>query len=246
MVRSDTPFRTAVILSICALAALSLACSLGFAQGSDTVPQLVLEMDTTAEFLDKQERISGGAVVGVAFIGPDDFVNLDDAHVYFSEPVDKPLEMQLSSVDGRYVATFVFKPEIPVSGWAHLKLNLQHADFLTDYKLNEVALLMTNAESGTIYPVRWGAEEGTKVVRVYVNTEGAKSYFVAYDSASERWKTVSCKVASSRSSFKFDRVCDVPHEDVLANNDIEIIRKRGADFGTPLTVNVLLTKSGDP
>lgn len=249
MVKSDTPFWLAVKLSVCTLAALLLVSSVALAQDS-AIP---LEMRTKAEFLDKQERISGGAAVGVAFYDSKDSVNLDDLYAYFSEPVDTLLEMQLVSVDGRYVATFDYVPKEPISGWRPITLSLSNPDFLTDYGLNEVALLLTNADSGTAYPVRWGTGSETDVVRVYVNTEGAKSYFVMWEpdpsdpkKKKGRWKTRSCTMASTRSSFKFDRICDVPYADVLANNEIVIMRKRGADFGTPLTVKVLLTKPGDP
>ena len=189
MVRSDFQPWHAIILSVAALTGISLACGTAVAQDSDTAPQ-PLKMRTTAEFLDKQERISGGATVGVAFYDSTDEVNLDKAWVYFSEPVNDPLEMQLSSVDGRYVAIFDYTPKQPISGWVPLELSLDHPDFVTNYNVNEVALLLTNARTGTAYPVRWSEEEETTdVVRVYVNTEGAKSYFVTFDAAENRWKT---------------------------------------------------------
>ena len=211
----------------------------------DSAPQ-TLEMRTTAEFLDEQERISGGAAVGVAFFDPADIVQLDAAYVYFSEPVGTKLEMQLATVDGRYLATFDYTPEVPIVGWVRLGLSLSKSDFLKNYDLNEVALLLTDAETGTAYPIRWGEQSQTDFIRVYVNTEGAKSYFVAFDTTRNRLAAQTCSVASRRSSFKFDRVCDIPVDDVLANNEIEIMRKRGADFGTPVQIDVRLLKSEGP
>ncbi|NOX69977.1 MAG: hypothetical protein GXP15_12370 [Gammaproteobacteria bacterium] len=228
------------VLAHTMLAGLTLAGRDAVAQRSVDETLADLEMRTKAEYLDQQERISGGAAVGVTFFDPADVVQLDAAYVYFSEPVAAGLEMQLATVDGRYLALFDYTPDAPVSGWVRLRLSLTNPEFLENYSLNEVALLLTNAETGTAYPVRWGTQSPADYIRIYINTEGAKSYFVAFDTKRERLTTRSCIVASPRSSFKFDRICDIPIADVLANNEIEIMRKRGADFGTPLTIDVRL------
>ena len=225
---------------------LWLLCVSAFGQGVAENAVSVLDMRTTAEFLDSEERISGGAIVGALFYDPADKLRLDAAYVYFSEAVSEKLEMQLATVDGRYLVTFDYMPTAPVAGWVRLNLSLSNPEFLSQYDLSEIALLLANAETGVAYPIRWGKRAQASFVRVYINTEGANSYFVTFDTAKNRFSTRSCTKASTRSSFKFDRLCDVPVGDVLANNEIEIIRKRGAGFGTPIRVSVLLSESDNP
>ena len=217
----------------------------GLAQNPDAADCPVLDMRTTAEFLDQQERISGGATVGIVFYAPSDSVRLDEAYVYLEGPVSSKLEMHLATVDGRYLATFDYPQSPEVSGWVRLSLSLSRPDFLNNYSLNEIALLMTNAETGVAYPVRWGEGAETDVVRVYINSEGARSYFASYDPETGRPTAQSCGSASDRSAFKFDRICDVPVADIFERTNIEIIRKRGAGFGTPIDIAVSLPPPKD-
>ena len=221
---------------------LSFIPSNSYAQDSTGNDLPVLDMRTKAEFLDQEERISGGSAVGVVFYEPTDSVQLDAAYVYISEPITAGLEMHLATVDGRYLATFDYVPSSPISGWVRLNLSLSKPGFLDKYELSEVALLMTNSDTGVAYPVRWGEQSQGGFVRVYVNTEGAKSYFASYDEEKKRWTARNCTTASQRSSFKFDRICDVPISDVDDNSQIEIIRKRGAGFGTPIRITVSLPR----
>jgi hypothetical protein len=207
---------------------------------ADNIP--VLNMRTTAEFVDPEERISGGATVGVVYFDKTDSPLLDSAHVFFAEAVAADLEMQIATVDGRYLATFDYQPSVSLKGWVRLNLSLSKPEFLSAYGINDIALLMTNAETGVAYPVRWGEGASTDTVRVYVNTEGARSFFAIYDSEKKRYVSKSCIPASSRSSFKFDQICEVPVTDIVENT-IEIIRKRGAGFGTPIKIPVSLPVS---
>ena len=198
----------------------------------------VLDMRTKAEYVDPQERISGNATVGVIFYKPGDTVQLDGAFAFFSEPVNGPLEMQLATVDGRYLATFDYSSNKPHEGWVRLNLSLSNPGFLSAYESDEVALILTNATTRDIYPIRWGATEEGDYVRVHVNAEGAHSYFAVKDPTTGKRSARNCRQASRRSSFKFDRICDVPIADAAAANRIDIVRKRGAGFGTPITINV--------
>lgn len=233
------------ILAMCLYITSTITLRNAFAEqpADDNLP--VLDMRTTAEFLDPEERISGGAAVGVIFYDATDSLRLDAAYVYFAEPVETALEMHLATVDGRYLATFDYEPVSPISGWVRLNLSLSKPEFLRNYDLNEIALLMTNADTGVAYPVRWGEQSRTDIVRVYINTEGAKSYFVTFDTEKNRHVSKSCTPASRRSSFKFDRICDIPVMDVI-KNEIEIVRKRGAGFGTPISIPVSLPANEMP
>lgn len=219
---------------------LPLACGGAFAQndGTDDVP--VLDVPTKAEFLDQQERISGGATVGVVFYAPSDAVRLKAAYVYLDDTASSNLEMHLATVDGRYLATFDIPERAGIRGWVRLNLSLSRPDFLDNYTVDEIALLITDADTGVAYPVRWGEGAEADFVRVYINSEGARSYFASYDPVTGRPTAQSCTSASEKSSFKFDRICDVPVADIFDRSRIEIVRKRGAGFGNPIDITVSL------
>lgn len=227
-------------LAIWSIFLLLFTCAGALAQdnSADEIP--VLKMRTKAEFLDQTEMISGGATVGLVFYAPKDSVELEHAYVYLDVPVSSNLEMQLATVDGRYLASFDYPETIGVTGWVQLNLSLSHPDFLKSYKLNEIALLMTDADTGVAYPVRWGEGSEADFVRVYINSEGARSYFASYDPETGRPTARSCTSASNKSAFKFDRICDVPVADIFDRKTIEIVRKRGAGFGTPIDIAVSL------
>lgn len=229
--------RTLVIWSIFIFSFVSVG---AHAQNSDADELLVLNLVPKDEFIDPQERISGGAAVGIVYYEVGDQVQLDAAFVRIAEPVNDNFEMQIATIDGRFLATFEFDLVAQRSGWVRLNLKLGEPAFLGNYTLDEIALLITNANTGKAYPVRWGTRAEGEFVRVYINTEGARSYFASFDESQQRLTPRSCRAASKRSSFKFDRVCDVPVADVMQDGTIEIIRKRGAGFGTPIEVTVAL------
>ena len=221
----------------------------GVSLAQETGVPPVLRLQTKSVFIDPEERVSGSATLGVAFVDPQSDpkspVPLDAVYALLSRPPKAALEVQLATVDGRYVATFASKPDDATVGWVMLGLVLpaEHMKLLSGYSLDEIALLVTNGKTGAVYPVRWGRPQTTNVVRVYINAEGANAFFVT---GGARRKIMTCAQASDRSSFKFDRICDIPADDVRADNQVQIMRKHGADFSTPLNVEIVYPPATAP
>lgn len=230
--------RPGILTGAMALAAL-LVCGNGpLAQNPQDIATPVLNMRTQAEFVDHQERISGGAAVGVAFYDDKDVVAVDSVYALISAPGANHLEMQLATVDGRYLAVFDYEQDEPLSGWVHLNLSLTRPEILENYTASEVALLVSNADSPIVYPARWGNSAETDTIRIYVNTEGATTYFPTFDLAQQKMVARMCERVSGKTAFKFDRACNVPTSDIGENNLVSISRKRGASFGRPIEVTV--------
>ena len=215
---------------------------------AQAVEELVLEKVT--EVIDTQERISGGAVTGVSFgdTEPTGEVALDQLWGYFGGAGVSEVHVQLTTIDGRYLATFAKILDQPVAGWVRLRADIkQHRDFLvSNYSTDEIAVLVTSEAPGdeaVTYPARWGRCGPTDIVRVFVNAEGADAIFEALGPDGQ-WQQPACHNAGT-SSFKFDRICSVPISHFLKYGDVEILRKRGARYARPIVVRVPVPRSSD-
>jgi len=215
------------------------------------------------EQIDPKERISGGALVGMNFLDTDKTFNPNDVFVSFDVEPCGHIKTQLTTVDGRYVFTAQIGPdaERPPLTVEPVWLDLNHEDevnnevrplrakFLDDNynqqkQDREIAVLVTD-QNNRAFPVRWGSEGSTDMLRIRVNAEGADAYFVRLDDE-DKPHLVKCEEASKNSQFKFDHICDMSWQDVqkiAQKSKIQIIRKRGATYESPIEINVLTTGS---
>jgi hypothetical protein len=159
-------------------------------------------------------------------------------------------------------------PPIPEKGWRQLTLKKVvlknkvddepipiNAPFLEknynkdgEDRDKEIALLVSEKRDDAegeirLFPARWGGkQEETGYLRIRVNAEGADAYYIRLeDGNKDKGKLLPCDKASEKSQFKYDHICDMYWRDVqtLAENGlIQIIRKRGATFETPITFSI--------
>lgn len=236
--RQGTPVER--VARSCQLAALAAVLAGTGAYSQEAPDPGPMNMETVLEFVDPNERISGGAVVGLVLYDAADEKSLGQIQAYFTAPVSEPIVMELATVDGRYRAKLKYDPVGPMLGWRTLSLNLDKSSILDGYDVQELALLMTVQSTGQAIPLRWGKRGRTDTVRVSLNSEGAYAYFAVPDEKKGRAVARACTPASKRSSFRFDSLCDIPIDIVSDKQSVLIIRKRGADFGKPITLDVLL------
>lgn len=248
---------------------VTLACSVLFEMGPAQAQQarVFSFSDNPVVIRDPDERISGNAVVGATFIDGSARADVNAFYVYFSRPPTLPFEIQLATVDGRYLASYTGASWVqstpspqnggpaclppvggpsgkwreptadtcagsPFCGWVQLKLELGDDDQPPTVELNELAALVRDSSDQT-YVTSWGACREQNTVRLYVNSEDTQAYFLTKDDS-----TRDCAIASSRSGFKFDRVCDVSIEDII-DDKVYVMRKRGAGFSEPIEINVI-------
>ena len=130
--------------------------------------------------VDPDERISGGAQVGAAFESAPGNPQLERLFVFFERSPILPLNVRLTSVDGRFLAEFPegnWRPNESSSssgcatrwqtsqckaggdrlcGWVELQLGDKVRSHLATRNQDEVAPLVVDG-SGIAYPARWGA-----------------------------------------------------------------------------------------
>jgi hypothetical protein len=221
------------------------------------------------EIIDPKERISGGALVGINFL--DTKTKFDPNAVFVSFDIEPcgVIKTQLTTVDGRYIFTAQNGPENrPNLTIKPVKVDLEHTDrddkdgrplnakFLDDNynKLREdreIAVLVTD-EKDRAFPVRWGPGGSTSTLRIRVNAEGADAYFITYenknDGEDDKPHLEKCDEASENSQFKFDHICDMRWQDVedivKKGGEVQIIRKRGATYESPIPIKVAIPESG--
>ena len=210
------------------------------------------------EVVDPSERISGSAAVGLAFVQSSDAIGSDRLWAYLSPPVAQKLKLKISSIDGRYYAEvdYVTGP-VPQAGWVALDTTLRSFSFVEKSyasPMNEVAVLLGDADTPRVYPVRWGAPHAAAAkppalpqdsdsIRVYMNTERAQAFLVVGGSPAY------CRDASAVSGFKFNAICDAtlgalrqveatPGRRLV--NGVEVFRRAGVRTLAPVTLDVTI------
>jgi hypothetical protein len=210
------------------------------------------------EVVDPSERISGNAAVGLAFVQSTDAIGSDRLWAYLSPPVAQKLKLKISSIDGRYYAEvdYITGPA-QQAGWVALDLTLRSFSFVEkNYAspMNEVAVLLGDADTQRVYPVRWGAPhtaaakppappQDSDSIRVYMNTERAQAFLVF------EGKPTYCRDASAVSGFKFNALCDAtlgalrqtdaaPGRRIV--NGVDVYRRAGVRTLAPVTLDVTI------
>lgn len=217
-------------------------------------PARLAPLGTPVELVDPSERISGNAAAGVVIVRSGDRIGSDRLWAYLSPPIAEKLELRLASIDGRYYAEVEYATAGAAPGWVALDLSLRQFGFLernyTNH-LNEIAVLLGDADGSRIYPVAWGAAhrpggrppappEPGDTLRIYMNTERANAFVVVDDAPAY------CSDASSVSAFKFNAICELPlsaagsAETGNVVEGLEIQRRSGTRRLDPIKVDVLV------
>src|SRR6185295_4726603 len=177
---------------------------------------------------------------------------------YLSPPLANKLKLKISSIDGRYYAEVDYvTPPAQQAGWVALDLTLRSFSFVEkNYTspMNEVAVLLGDAETTRVYPVRWGAPHGAAAtppaapkdsdpIRVYMNTERAQAFLVVGGSPAY------CRDASAVSGFKFNAICDTTlgalkpagsKENHGTISGVDVYRRAGVRTLAPVTLDVTI------
>ena len=200
--------------------------------------QSQLPPSSMQEFVDSEEQVSGGSTVGAVYFSADDSIEPAALWAYFRESTEGDLTLTVSSIDGRYSGEFGYRIDVPVIGWVQLGFPTEHPDFVKKYTIDEFAGLLTSDDSQSFYPLRWGSGSNTDHVRLYVNSERARTFFYREENGGR--KITYCASPSNTTGFKFNSVCDVPVSQIGANDTFKIHRKFGIRTVDPIHVNLLM------
>jgi len=237
---------------------LALWCTVGLLAAAPAAAQTarLAPVGKVVEVVDPSERISGNAAAGIVLVQGGDTIGSDRLWAYLSEPVPAKMKLRLSSIDGRYYAEVDYATSEARTGWVALDLSLRQFAFLEqNYRepMNEIAALLSDAETPRFYPVRWASShyapdapppappKDTDPLRIYMNTERAQAFVVVDGSPAY------CRDASAVSGFKFNAICDMELGDLRlpeASNGqsvvegLEVFRRSGVRTLAPLALDV--------
>lgn len=206
--------------------------------GGVSVAQAQLEPSSRQEFVDSEEQVSGGSTVGAVYFSAGDSIEPAALWAFFRESTAGDLTLTVSSIDGRYSGEFGYSIDVPVIGWVQLSFPTEHEAFVKKYTIDNFAGLLTSDDSERYFPLRWGSGSNTDYVRLYVNSERARTFFYREENGAR--KITYCESPSNTSGFKFNSVCDVPATQISTNDAFKIHRKFGIRTVDPIHVNLLM------
>ncbi|MGI9341880.1 MAG: hypothetical protein ACR2QV_03470 [Gammaproteobacteria bacterium] len=202
------------------------------------VAQSPLTPSSITEFVDSEEQVSGGSTVGAVFFSSGDNIVPEALWAYFRDPTAGDLTLTVSSIDGRYSGEIGYKLDSPVTGWVQLGFPTKHSTFVKQYSIDEFAGLLTSVDAEEFYPLRWGSAANTDQVRIYVNSERARTFYYREENGGR--KITYCDSPSNSSGFKFNSICDVPVTQITSSDSFKIHRKFGIRTVDPINVNLLM------
>ena len=201
----------------------SLALALLFLPSAGLLAQVNVALPSvTRENVDSEERISGNAATGLIVL--DDLREPERHNLWgwFRQAPTSFVDLQISSVDGRYVAQVEYQADELGAGWNALRLELEQFDFLSNYSLDQISVLLLERDSALTHLATWGPShiglEDREVIeaehlplplraetslRAYMNTERSTAFVVEYDSEPRV-----CEGVPGDSGFKFNAVCE--------------------------------------
>ncbi|MES9971884.1 MAG: hypothetical protein ABW092_17760 [Candidatus Thiodiazotropha sp.] len=212
-----------------------LACVFDYSHASDAH---LLKHSFIEEFIDSKEQISGNSTLGAIYFSEKDQVREDRLYALINKSTTGNLVLRINSIDGRYSSEIHYKLESPTVGWVQLEFPTQHRDFVRKYSTSELAGLLMDINQQRLYPLRWGSDERSKVVRLYINSERARAYFIYKENGKKR--ITYCKKPSRSSGFKFNSICDVPLAAISKQSKLNIHRKFGVRTLDPISVELSL------
>ena len=234
--------RHAKLIIISLLSVFSLIAPLLAVESAYAADIKSLVSDDVREFVDSKEQISGSSTVGVLYLHDNDQVKEDQLYAKLDVRPGDILILKINSIDGRYSCEVKYHIEEITTGWRRLTFESDQKTFIRKYSPDEIAGLLTDSRGEISYPLRWGEGKETNKLRIYINSERARTFY--YTKENGRKSAKFCSKSSLASGFKFNSLCDVPVSDIQGATELNIHRKFGIRPLEPIQVKLSL--SGNP
>jgi hypothetical protein len=189
-------------------------------------------IDGPREFVDPQERISGGPIAG-ALLKPSDagnpmWIRGSLAPLYAFIPADvTTFDVHIAAIDGRYLFTSKNNMgDLAGPGWVKVPFAPREEKFLEEqgYSVEEISILVTpandieGASQYTVLPARWRE----------IATDSNDDLLIQFKAGKFKAKMagVACENLSSSDhhAFKFDHFCQIPAKASAGNLRIRTSR----------------------
>lgn len=156
--------------------------------------------------------VSGSILVSFMISG-DSKTASPDALSIFTVPEVKSVNLQLTSIDGRYTAEAQLAIEVEKAGWVEIALPSKYQDVLKRYKENEIVVFaFANGKDKRgrfvpiVFPTSWGEPTFEKQFFV-LNSNGFAPNFI-YNDDSDETKQGFCLKMSKKVTRAFNYTCD--------------------------------------
>jgi hypothetical protein len=187
------------------------------------------------EFYDPPTKVSGISVVGAVLLTGQAPSTTDALWVYFKQPFEGQLNLEVVSADGRFLGRGAFEGAGDGGDWVLMsvtptdKRRLRPPD--PGQETIAVSAQVTNRE--TVLVSAWGARPGdleNQKVRLYVNSRQAPmSVRVNPD---PKVPPIKCESLGLTNSVRFDAVCTFPAAELPADRRITLVRRAGLQTET--------------
>lgn len=196
-----------------------------------TVP--TFEASPIFEVIDPIVPISGKGILGVVLIADTDKSDPDALYIRVSaSKTDRPIDIFLSSPDGRYSANWSIDVPAGFSGWARVAYPGKAHKLIRSYPLTDIAALASDGKK--VFPIRWSQPADTDELLVMINSERSSAY--AVERVNGKARRAECDEVSDLPTLRYDRVCRFTLSGVSSDGQTIEIRRRQAGTVLPSLV----------
>ena len=182
------------------------------------------------EYYDPPTPVSGIAVVGATLLTGEGPATTDDLWVYFKEPFDGQLDLEVVSADGRFLGRGAFVGSTGSEEWVALSLapSGKRKPRPADDAQETLAVSAHNGSRDTLLVTAWGLRPDDmqqRKVRLYVNSRRAQTGLRV--NPDPKVPLIKCERLAAANSVRFDTVCTFPVADLPADRKITLVRRDG-------------------
>jgi len=182
------------------------------------------------EFFNPPTPVSGISVVGAMLLTGAVPAIADELWVYFKQPFNGQLDLEIVSADGRFLGRGAFEGSSKGSEWIELSLAPEgrRTSRPADPKQETVAVSAQSGNRDIVLIAAWGAqpdELARSSVRLYVNSRGAPMN-IRVD-PDPKVQPIGCHRLAGTKTVRFDTVCTFPATQLSEDGKVTLIRRDG-------------------
>lgn len=182
------------------------------------------------EFYDPPTPVSGIAVVGATLLTGQALGMTDELWVYFKQPFEGQLDLEVVSADGRFLGRGAFVGSSNSSEWVKLSVapSGKRKPRPADPAQESIAVSAQIANRGTVLVTSWGQRPGElqeHKLRLYVNSRRAKMGVRV--NPDPKVPLIKCEPLGLSNSVRFDTVCTFPAADLPPDRKVVLVRRDG-------------------
>ena len=182
------------------------------------------------EYYDPPTPVSGIAVVGAMLLTGEGPSTTEDLWVYFKEPFDGQLDLEVVSADGRFLGRGAFVGSSGRDQWVQLSLAPSGTAKRrpSDPAHEKIAVSAQTGSRNTVMVAAWGTRPGDvrqQKVRLFVNSRRAQMGLRV--NPDPKVPLIQCERLAMTNSVRFDTVCTFSAAELPPDGKITLVRRDG-------------------